>query len=184
MKIDTTKIEGYANMSAEDKVKAFEAFEYEDNSSEMKKYKDRIDELTGEISKAKKEAKAKEDAEKGKKDEGDRRFAELEEKYNELMKKSTVSEYTAKYLSLGWSKELAAETAQAQADGDLDKVFNNMSKANADLEKKVKAEVVKGTPKPDDKGEPKIYKSRDEIMKIKDTAERQQAIKDNIELFN
>ena len=34
-KIDTSKITGYAEMSAEDKLKALEAFEYEDNAAEL-----------------------------------------------------------------------------------------------------------------------------------------------------
>ena len=36
-KIDTSKITGYAEMSAEDKLKALEAFEYEDNAAELEK---------------------------------------------------------------------------------------------------------------------------------------------------
>ena len=38
-KIDTSKITGYAEMSAEDKLKALEAFEYEDNAAELDKQK-------------------------------------------------------------------------------------------------------------------------------------------------
>ena len=38
-KIDTSKITGYAEMSAEDKLKALEAFEYEDNVAELEKQK-------------------------------------------------------------------------------------------------------------------------------------------------
>ena len=38
-KIDTSKITGYAEMSAEDKLKALEAFEYEDNAAELEKQK-------------------------------------------------------------------------------------------------------------------------------------------------
>lgn len=38
-KIDITKIEGYDKMTPEEKLAALEAFEYEDNSSELEKYK-------------------------------------------------------------------------------------------------------------------------------------------------
>lgn len=38
-KIDTNQIKGYAEMSLEDKLKALEAFEYNDNASELEKQK-------------------------------------------------------------------------------------------------------------------------------------------------
>ena len=38
-KIDTSRIAGYADMSLEDKLKALEAFEYNDNASELEKQK-------------------------------------------------------------------------------------------------------------------------------------------------
>ena len=38
-KIDTSKIPGYADMSAEDKLKALEGFEYEDNAAEVERLK-------------------------------------------------------------------------------------------------------------------------------------------------
>ncbi len=38
-KIDTSKIPGYAEMSAEDKLKALEAFEYDDNAAEVERLK-------------------------------------------------------------------------------------------------------------------------------------------------
>lgn len=38
-KIDTTLIEGYESMNAEEKLAALEAFEYDDYSSEVQRYK-------------------------------------------------------------------------------------------------------------------------------------------------
>ena len=38
-KIDTSKIEGYDSMSAEDKLKALEEYEYEDNADELENQK-------------------------------------------------------------------------------------------------------------------------------------------------
>ena len=42
MKIDTSRIEGYADMSTEDKLKALEGFEYEDNAAELSRQKNAI----------------------------------------------------------------------------------------------------------------------------------------------
>ena len=38
-KIDVSSIDGYENMTAEEKIKTLEAFEYNDNSTELEKYK-------------------------------------------------------------------------------------------------------------------------------------------------
>lgn len=41
-KIDTTKIAGYSDMSAEEKLAALEAFEYEDSAPDLQRYKDAV----------------------------------------------------------------------------------------------------------------------------------------------
>ena len=48
-KIDTSKIPGYAEMSAEDKLKALEAFEYDDNAAEVALYETPFGELSVDI---------------------------------------------------------------------------------------------------------------------------------------
>ena len=46
------------------------------------------------------------------------RDAQVEEELKSLRRDKTVSGYTAQYLSLGYSKELALKAAEAMADGD------------------------------------------------------------------
>ena len=41
-KIDTTKIAGYSDMRAEEKLAALEAFEYEDSAPDLQRYKDAV----------------------------------------------------------------------------------------------------------------------------------------------
>ena len=53
-KIDATKIAGYDEMSAEEKIKALLDYEYNDNSTELKRYKDSITKLSSEIAENKK----------------------------------------------------------------------------------------------------------------------------------
>ena len=183
MKIDTSKIENYETMSAEEKLKALEAFEYEDKSEELEKHKKRIDELTSEIAKKNKEAKAKEDADKKAKDEGDEKYNKLEQMYNELKAESTTNKYVSALLAQGYEKDLAVKKAKAMVEGDIDTVFECETQFKEALEKKIKADAVKSTPKPDDKGSSKIYKTKEEIMKIKDSAERQKAISEHLDLF-
>jgi hypothetical protein len=86
------------------------------------------------------ELKAKEDAEK---------WEEMEKNYNALLKKDAISTNKAKLLALGYEESLADATAEAMANGELDKVFANQKKHLESVEKKIRSELLKGTPKPD-----------------------------------
>lgn len=189
-RIDFSSIQGYEAMSVEDKLKALEAYELPDTASELdrlradnQKQKDLITKYTGEISSLKKAQTAGlTEAERKAKEQEDT-LAELQAKYDELLKNSTVSGYVSKYIALGYDPELAKETAAALVDGDMEKVFLNGEKFKASLEKQIRAEVVKATPKPDSKGGIKPMTSKEEIMKIKDASERQAAIAEHLDLF-
>ena len=77
----------------------------------------------------------------------------LEDKYTELLRKSTIAEHTARYIAMpGYDEKLARETAEALFDGKMDVVFANQQKANAAYEKKLRADLVKQDPKPDGAG--------------------------------
>ena len=86
------------------------------------------------------ELKAKEDAE---------RIEELTKERDALLREKTVAGHKAKYLALGYDEKLANETAEALAKGELDKVFENQKKHNESVEKKIRADVLKETPKPE-----------------------------------
>lgn len=180
-KIDTSKITGYANMSAEQKLAALEAFELDEPSYEGYVKKDLYDRTASELSKLKKdynakltddEIKAKEDAEKREK---------LESDYKALLRKVTISENKAKFLSLGYDEKLAEETAEALADNDFEKVFANQQKHQTALDKKIREEVLNDTPKPTGGSGKKL--TVEDILKIADPVERQSAIAENIDLF-
>ena len=72
----------------------------------------------------------------------------MEKELAELRKDKVVSDYKAKYIAQGYDEALATETAEALAAGDMDKVFANQQKFLAGYSKTVKAEALKGTPKP------------------------------------
>lgn len=187
-KIDVSLIEGYEEMTPEQKLEALEAFEFDDSEieklrQEAQKSKDLITKYTGEISALKKEKNSALTEEQRKAQEREEALAELQAKYDEMMKKSTFSTYVAKYTELGYDKALAEETAQALIDGDMEKVFANSEKYKDSLEKKFKADAMKGTSKPYDKGRAE-YTSKEDIMKIQDSAERQRAIAEHLELFD
>lgn len=155
MKIDTTTIEGYADMTAEQKLAALEAFEYEDNSAEIERLKNANSKANSEAAEWKRKHNAlldedgkKKLAEEEAKAADAQRYADLESKYNEILKKSTIAEYKAKYLAQGYDEALADDTAKALESGNMTKVFENAEKFKKALEAKIKADLMDNTPKP------------------------------------
>ena len=106
-KIDVSKIEGYAEMSAEDKLKALEAFDFPDPDYSGYVDKKLFDKTASELAEKKKELRDKlsedEAAKLKEKEERD----ELEEKYNKLLRESAVSKNKAKLVALGYEESLA-----------------------------------------------------------------------------
>ena len=147
-KIDVSKIEGYASMSAEDKVKALEALEYEDNTVELERLKKANDKLSSESAEWKRKHNALLSEEEKKKQEDADKLAQMEKELSDLRKDKTISEFKAKLIAQGYDEALASDTAQAMADGDTAKVFANQGKFLEDYAKKVKADAMKKTPKP------------------------------------
>ena len=145
-KIDTSKIEGYANMTPEQKLAALEGFEYEDNSAELEKQKNALSKANSEAAEWKRKHNALLSEEEKKKQEDADKLAQMEQA--DLRKGKTVSEYKAKFVAQGYDEALAEETAKALADGDSANVFANQSKFLEEYAKKVKADAIKKTPKP------------------------------------
>ena len=185
-KIDTSKIEGYDSMTAEDKVKALEAHEYDDNTSEVERLRGAVSKANSEAADWKKKHNALlSDEDKRKQEDADALAAVTKER-DELKKEKTVSEYKAQFLAQGYSDEMATATAQALAEGDVAKVFANQKKFLESYAKTVKADALKKTPRPgagaggSDEDKPM---TKADIMNIKDSSERQAAIAANMELF-
>lgn len=154
--IDTTAIQGFDSMTAEQKLEAVLKIELPD-VPDMSKFvsKETFDKKaseTADLSKKLKEALDEEGKKKLAEEEAKaadaQRYADLEAKYNELEKKSTISEYKANYLAQGYDEALAKETAEALANGDMAKVFTNAEKFKTALEAKIKADLMDSTPKP------------------------------------
>ena len=147
-KIDTTLIPGYAEMSAEDKLKALEAFEYDDNAAEMERLRGAVSKANSEAASWKKKHNELLTEDERKKQEDADALANMKKELDELRKDKTISEFKAKLIAQGYDEALASDTAQAMADGDTDKVFANQGKFLEDYAKKVKADAMKKTPKP------------------------------------
>lgn len=155
--IDTSSIQGFAEMSDADKVAALlkvDVPERVDLSGYVKK--DLFDKTSSELAEAKKQVKARMNEDEAAAAAKAEEFAALQAKVEEitaanekLQREKLEAGYKAKYLAMpGFDENLADSSAKAMADGDMDKVFANQQKANENYQKQLKAEMVKGDPKP------------------------------------
>lgn len=170
-KIDVSGIEGYAEMTAEEKVAALEGFEYEDNAqalSDLEKYKDAVTKANHEAADYKKQLKALQEQTKTGNTKADETIQKLQEQVADLTRQNTISSYTAQLTALGYSEELAKETAEAQADGDVAKVMENQRKFLEEREKAIKADLLKQTPRPGQggTGEPSSGMTKEKFSKL------------------
>ena len=169
-------------MSVEDIENALKGIDLPtDNSAEIDRLKAALSKSNSEAADYKKQLREKMSTEEAKAKEDAEKMEELQKKYDELLKESNISKNKARLLALGYDDELAAETAEAMANGETDKVFANQRKHLDSVEKKIREDALKGTPKPT--GGSGKGKSAEDILKISDSAERQAAIAENIELF-
>ena len=156
-KVDITKIEGYEGMTPEEKIKALEAYEIEDVQPDYSGYvkKDVFDKTASELAGVKKQLKEKMTDDEAAKQKEQEEREELQSKYDKLLHDSEVSKNKAKLLALGYEEKLADDTAEAMVTGDLEKVIANQKKHLEAVEKKVRAEALKDTPKPTGDGDSK-----------------------------
>ena len=152
MKIDTTNIEGYAEMTTEQKLAALEAFEYDDHAEELEQLRNSKTKANAEAAEWKRKHNERLTEEEKAAAEREAKWAEMEAKLAAMEKEKLESTYKASYLALGYEEELATDTAKAMAAGDMAKVFANQKKAAEAAEQKFRAEAMKNTPTPDGNG--------------------------------
>lgn len=183
-KIDTAKIEGFDNLTPEQKVEALLSLEIEQEKPDYTGYvrKDLFDKTASELSKLKKEALDRLSEDEKAKKIAEEEMEKLRSRNAELEKNAMISSYKAKYLATGYSEELAAATAEAFANGDMETVFANQNKFLADHDKKVKAGMLGHTATPP-AGSGASVLTKEDIMKEKDTEKRQALIRENLSLF-
>lgn len=114
-------------------------------------------------------------------------LAKREEYYKQLEIENTRNKYITKLGKTIKDEKVLTEIADLYANGDfstaIDKQNEYLEKYHNDMEKNIKAELMKQNPQATAQSGKREYKTKDEIMAIKDTASRQQAIAENITLF-
>ena len=137
-------------MSVEDIANALKDIEFPtDNSAEIDRLKSALSKSNSEAADYKRQLKDKMTAEELKAKEDAEKWDKIEKERDELLKEKAISTNKAKLLELGYESKLAEETAEAMANGELDKVFANQKKHLDNVEKKIKSEILKDTPKPE-----------------------------------
>ena len=114
-------------------------------------------------------------------------LAKREEYYKQLEKENNRNKYITKLGKTIKDEALLGEIAELYANGDfstaIDKQNEYFDKYHSELEKNIKSDLLKQNPQPNAQSSNLSYKNKDEIMAIKDTATRQKAIAENINLF-
>lgn len=147
-KIDISKIEGYEEMSAEEKLAALEGFEIPEPDYSGFVKKELFDKASSEIAGYKKQIFERMTEEEAAKAKAAEEMEAMQAELAQLRQDKIVQEYTAQFLGIGYDKELAKETAEALQKGDMQTVFLNQTKFATAREKALKAELLKDTPKP------------------------------------
>ena len=135
-------------MTVEEIESALESIELPaDNSAEIERLKSALSKSNSEAADFKKQLREKMTADEVKAKEDAESREKLQNDYDELLRKVTISENKAQLLAIGYDDTLATETAEAMVNGDLTKVFLNQKKHIEAVEKKVRSELTKKTPK-------------------------------------
>ena len=168
--IDTTQIEGYDTMTADEKVSVLEGFSLPDPDYSGYVRKSVFDKTASDLAKAKKALQQKQTDEELREQEQADLLVSLREENQELKKSVQFNENKARLLALGYDDALAVSTAQAFVDGDLDTVYKNQRAHQNAMEKRIREELLKATPRPA-AGEPPQGMTLEKLRKM-DPAER------------
>lgn len=149
-KIDVSAIQGYSEMSAEDKLKALEEYEFE---TPAPKENDEVTKLKAALSKANSDAAEWKRQFREKQTEAERAEAErkeheaaVEDELRTLRRDKSVSGYVAQYLALGYTQELALKAAEATADNDAATIMSCQQKYIEAKTKEIEAAALNKQP--------------------------------------
>ena len=182
--LDTSKIEGYAEMSAEDKVKALEALEIPDNSAELERYKNATSKANSEAAEYKRQLKALEDKANAGASDTEKAMAEMKEQIETLQREKSISERKASFLKFGMDENIADKCSEAFTNGDSEAFFEAMGNFLTEHDKTFKADLLKSTPRPKDEGGSTPPEMTKEKLQKLSPAERLQYANDHPDEYN
>ena len=127
MKIDVSKIDGFEAMSADDKLAALIGYEFEEpkapDNSEITKLKAALSKANSEAADWKRQFRDKQsETERAEAERAENEKA-MQEELATLRRGKVVDEYAKRCMGMGYDAALAAECAEAMADGRFNDVF-------------------------------------------------------------
>jgi len=146
--IDTSKIEGYEKMSAEEKVKALEGYTLADPDYSGYVKKEVFDKKASEAAKLEKDLKARMTEEEKQKAEAEAELKRYKEQAETLQREKNIADNKAKFISIGYDDALATETAEALEKGDYATLFKNHQTVIENVKKIAKGEAMASTTPP------------------------------------
>ena len=76
------------------------------------------------------------------------RDAAMREELEALRKESAINKFAKSFMSCGYSEEMATKAAEAQYSGDTDELFRIQKSYMDNMEKKIRADIMKTMPVP------------------------------------
>lgn len=165
-KIDTSKIEGYSEMTAEQKIAALEGYEIDSTGWVSKSV---LDKATSDAADWKKKYQSTLSEAEQARLAAEEAQANVNARLAEYERRDKISTAKDKYIATGFSVELATATAEAFVDGKMDIVLENITKHANDVAIAAKDKALKDTPVPPASGD-----SRG--VKIDYSAKREEAL--------
>ena len=181
--IDTSTIEGYAEMTAEQKVEALEKYAFADPDYSGYVKKEVFDKKASEAAKLEKDLKARMTEEEVKAQAAAEELEKYKTEAEALRREKNIANNKAQFISAGFDEALAQETAEALEKGDFATVFKNQKTVIENVKKVAKGEAMAQTPTPAgkaDEGSKVITKEQFDKMSL---TERQALYQTNPELY-
>lgn len=144
MKIDTSAIQGYAEMTAEQKVAALEAHEYDD-AADLKKS---LNKATSEAAEYKRQLREKQSEDERRAAEEAERAAAMKAELDRYKTAEREASYVAKMLGIGVDEASAKEFAKGLPEGISEDFWEGLKKSRENLEQSIRSDNVRGMPRP------------------------------------
>jgi len=118
------------------------------NDAEVNRLKAALSKANSEAADYKKQLRGRQSEDEAAAAEQKANMDKLTQENAELKRSISLSEKKAKLLGMGYDDKLAAETATAMVDGDMDKVMANQTKYLEAREKEILKKKMQSTPRP------------------------------------
>lgn len=154
--IDSSSIEGFDAMTAEEKVAALLSFEYDDGTAKLKeaetnaaKLKAAMDKATSEAAGYKKQLNATKSEEELKRQETEEKLQAMQTQLAEYEQREKISTAKSAFLGGGFDEATATDAADAFVSGDIAKMSAALKKYQTAITAQIKSSLMDSSPKPD-----------------------------------